>query len=539
MDLSRLDTPILILGGGSVGLAIAAELGMRNVPCIVLEKSDRPAEHPRATALNARSMEFMRRWGVADQIRAAAAPPDFPHTALYCTGLQGFVVAKVERPDHGSKKATEFSPESAQRCNQIWTDPILCQLARSFPSVDLRFRWEFEHLEQTADYVDVIAHDLNTGDRHTIRASHVVDCTGAHTPVRRALGVAMSGGESLTYHVSAYIRAPRLWEHHTMGKAALTNFIEANGLWRNLVSLDGRELYRFGIRGREYYDNFQTIDVPRLFREVAGECVPFDVISVGRWTARNVVADRYQVGRVFFAGDAAHLNHPASGLGLNTGLGDATNIGWKLSAVVQGWGGEGLLASYEAERRPIAVHNVKHAENMNKNDRGQKPPAYIGDNTPEGETARREMGERISEKLKLKFVTTGIALGFRYADSPICAKDVAEPPVQSVTEYEPGTYPGVRAPHAWISDDCSTLDLFGKGFTLLSFTQDSRGIAALQSAFDRRCAPLHVQSIRRADIRTLYECDLVLVRPDGHVAWRGCHAPENTDALAALVCGAA
>ena len=278
--------------------------------------------------------------------------------------------------------------------------------------------------------------------------------------------------------------------------------------------------------------------MPRLFREVAGECVPFEVISVGRWTARNVVADRYQVGRVFFAGDAAHLNHPASGLGLNTGLGDATNIGWKLSAVVQGWGGEGLLASYEAERRPVAVHNVKHAENMNKNDRGQNPPAYIGDDTPEGETARREMGERISEKLKLKFITTGIAIGYRYADSPICAKDTAAPPVQSVTEYEPGTYPGVRAPHAWVSGDCSTLDLFGKGFTLLSFTQESRDIAALQAAFDRRGAPLLVQAISRADIRTLYECDLVLVRPDGHVAWRGSHVPENTESLAALVCGA-
>lgn len=539
MNAKTIETPILIVGGGSVGLATAAELGLRGVPCLVMEKSDKPAEHPRATALNARSMEFMRRWGVADKIRAAAAPPDFPHTALYCTGLQGFVVAKVERPDHGGAKASAVSPESAQRCNQIWTDPILCELARSFGSVDLRFRWEFERLEQFEDCVEVVAYDHTAGERRVIRARHLLDCSGAHTPVRRALNVGMSGGESLTYHVSAYIRAPRLWEHHSMGKAALTNFIEPEGLWRNLVSLDGRELYRFGIRGKEYYDNHETIDVAHLFREVAGEGVPFEVISVGRWTARNVVADRYQVGRVFFAGDAAHLNHPASGLGLNTGLGDATNIGWKLAAFEQGWGGAGLLASYEAERRPIAVRNVGHAERMNKNDRGQKPSACIGADTALGEAARREMGERIAGALKQKFVTTGLALGYRYADSPICALEDGDPPAESVTEYAPGTYPGVRAPHAWLADGRSTLDLFEAGFTLLDFSGEGAKTQVLKDAFARRGAPLSVVRVSDPATRELYVRDLVLVRPDGHVAWRGDCASADPLALVDRVRGAA
>jgi len=539
MTSKILETPVLIVGGGSVGLAIAAELGMRGASCLVIEKSDRPAEHPRATALNARSMEFMRKWGVADKIRAAAAPPDFPHTALYCTGLQGFVVAKVERPDHGGARASAVSPESAQRCNQIWTDPILCELARSFASVDLRFRWSFERLVQFEDGVEIVARDLTNDAERVIRAQHVIDCSGAHTPVRRQLNIGMSGGDSLTYHVSAYIRAPRLWEHHGMGKAALTNFIEPEGLWRNLVSLDGRELYRFGIRGKDYYDNHQTIDVARIFREVAGDHVPFEVISVGRWTARNVVADRYQVGRVFFAGDAAHLNHPASGLGLNTGLGDATNIGWKLAACAQGWGGPGLLGSFEAERRPIAMRNVSHAERMNKNDRGQKPPAWIGEDSPQGEVARKEMGERISDALKQKFVTTGIALGYRYVDSPICASDVDAPPVESVSEYAPGTYPGVRAPHAWLADGRSTLDLFGGGFTLLRFNPAQDESAALEQAFKHRGVPLAVTTLDEPSVHDLYARDLVLVRPDGHVAWRGDAAPSDPLALVDCVRGAA
>jgi hypothetical protein len=276
-----------------------------------------------------------------------------------------------------------------------------------------------------------------------------------------------------------------------------------------------------------------------LLREVVGETAPFEVISVGRWTARNVVADRYQVGRVFFAGDAAHLNHPASGLGLNTGLGDATNIGWKLAAHVQGWGGAGLLASYEAERRPIAVRNVGHAERMNKNDRGQKPPAFIGADTPEGAAARKEMGERIFESLKQKFVTTGLALGYRYADSPICALDAYDPPAESVTEYAPGTYPGVRAPHAWLSEERSTLDLFGPGFTLVCFAGESAMSRDIEAAFAERGAPLSVATIEDPAIRRLYARAYVLVRPDGHVAWRGDAAPENPQSLVDLVRGAA
>lgn len=539
MTLPILETPVLIVGGGSVGLATAAELGMRGVSCIVIEQSDRPSEHPRATALNARSMEFMRKWGVADKIRAAAAPPDFPHTALYCTGLQGFVIAKVERPDHGGAGPTSDSPETAQRCNQIWTDPILCELARSFDTVDVRFRWSFAHLVQDDHCVRVTAHDLNKDEERTIIATYVVDCTGAHTPIRRALGVGMSGGDGLTYHVSAYIRAPRLWEHHPMGKAALTNFVEPQGLWRNLVSLDGRELYRFGIRGKEFYDNPAAIDVAALFREIAGDNVPFEVISIGRWTARNVVADSYRVGGVFFAGDAAHLNHPASGLGLNTGLSDATNIGWKLAATIQGWGGARLLDSYEAERRPIAAQNVAHAERMNKNDRGQKPPACITDDNADGVAARSEMGERISNALKQKFVTTGLALGYRYKDSAICMPDNDTPPRDSVSEYTPDTYPGARAPHAWLADGLSTLDLFGEEYCLLSFTTAADPARRIEASFDAAGVPLRCERIDDPAVRALYRRDLVLVRPDGHVAWRGDAPPSDPAHLVNRVRGAA
>ena len=186
-----------------------------------------------------------------------------------------------------------------------------------------------------------IVHDLAREERRTIAARYLIDCSGGHSPIRRALGIEMSGSPYIGYHLSIYVRAPQLWTHHDKGKAALVNFVEPQGLWRNLVTLDGRELYRFGLRGKEFYDDPDKVDVERLFEEVVGKQIPHEIISVRRWTARNVVADRYQVGAVFLAGDAAHLNHPASGLGLNTGLGDAVDLGWKLEAALAGWGGRG------------------------------------------------------------------------------------------------------------------------------------------------------------------------------------------------------
>jgi 2-polyprenyl-6-methoxyphenol hydroxylase-like FAD-dependent oxidoreductase len=536
--LDSIETPILIVGGGSVGLALACDLGGRGVPCLVVEQNERPADHPRATAVNARSMEFMRRWGVADAVRQAAAPEDFPHTALYCTSLNGFEIARIERPHHGGRAPTVMSPERAQRCNQIWLDPILCERARSYPTNDLRFRWRFEALRQESDRAAAIVHDLARDERHRISARHLIDCSGGHSPIRRALGIAMSGSPYVGYHLSVYVRAPQLWTHHDKGKAALVNFVEPEGLWRNLVTLDGRELYRFGLRGKEYYDDPDKVDVERLFAEVVGKEIPHEIISVRRWTARNVVADRYQVGAVFLAGDAAHLNHPASGLGLNTGLGDAVDLGWKLEAALAGWGGAGLLASYEIERRPVGQRNVAHADLSHANDRNQKPDPAIAQDSPSGAHARREMGEAIVRAQTRKFVTDGIALGYRYEPSPICWPDGSRAPPDSVSEYHPTTRPGSRAPHAWLGDNRSIIDQFGRGFTLLRFGEDAPDAQPISRGFGQRAVPLTVTTILDPAIARLYERRLVLVRPDGHVAWRADDLPADPLALADRVRGA-
>jgi len=525
------EIPILVIGAGPVGLALAADLGSRGVACLVIEQGEGPADHPRASALNARSMEFMRRFGVADAVRAASAPEDFPHTALYCTSLTGFEIARIERPHHGGKGPTPESPERPQRCNQLWLDPILRDLAASQDSVALRFRCRFESLRQESDRVIATAHDLAADQRIAIIAQYVVDCSGGHSPIRHAFGIGMSGSSYVGHNLSIFVRAPRLWEHHPMGKAALISFVEPAGLWRNLVTLDGRELYRFGLAGKQFFDAPEAVDADRLFEEVVGKPVPHEIISIRRWTARNVVADRYREGRVFLAGDAAHLNHPASGLGLNTGLGDAVDLAWKLEATLAGWGGAGLLDAYQIERHPVGVRNVGHASMTYDTDRTQSPHPEIAQDTAAGAQARRAMGEAIVRTQTRKFITDGIALGYRYEPSPICWPDQSPAPPLTVSAYHPTSYPGGRAPHAWLSPGRSTIDAFGRGFVLLRFGGEAPDPAPIERAFGERRVPLSILSIADPAIVALYERRLVLVRPDGHVAWRSDALPADPRAL--------
>jgi hypothetical protein len=239
---------------------------------------------------------------------------------------------------------------------------------------------------------------------------------------------------------------------------------------------------------------------------------------------------------VFLAGDAAHLNHPASGLGLNTGLGDSVDLAWKLEATLKGWGGAGLLAAYETERHPVGVRNVGHANMTYDTDRTRKPHPEIAMDTAAGAAARRAMGEAIVRTQSVKYLTDGIALGYRYDPSPICVAEAGAAPPLAVSDYHPTSYPGSRAPHAWLGQGRSIIDGFGHGFVLLSFGSADTG--AIERAFAARSVPLSVLPVSDPAIATLYERALVLVRPDGHVAWRADAAPPDPAALADRVRGA-
>jgi FAD binding domain len=244
---------------------------------------------------------------------------------------------------------------------------------------------------------------------------------------------------------------------------------------------------------------------------------------------------------VFLAGDAAHLNWPAGGFGMNTGVGDAVDIGWKLAAVLQSWGGAHLLDSYTTERKPIAMINVNEAAEMRASFDQQTPfSAKLGEDTDEGKKLREKARAAIfrTRAKEFQYDSAGIELGYRYEDSPICVPDGTPAPALDHGLYVPSTWPGSRAPHVWLKDGRSTLDLFGKGFTLLVLSSKITDTAAFTLAAQKVGLPLEIVSLDVPEVRETYERPLVLVRPDGHVAWRGEAIPANAAAIVDRVRGA-
>jgi 2-polyprenyl-6-methoxyphenol hydroxylase-like FAD-dependent oxidoreductase len=518
--------PVLIVGAGPVGLGLALDLGWRGVSCLVVERGDGAFEFPRANAVNVRTMEFCRRWGVADEVRAVGVPPDYPHTAIYVTSLAGHEIARIERPGHGGgARPSAFSPERPQRCNQLWFDPVLRRKVESFPHVALRYRCRFESFEQDADGVVARVTDLASGREERIAARYLVACCGGHSGVRSQLDIKLEGTPILGTPVHIFFRAMSLWDRHDKGKAALIYLMGEGGRWATMVNVDGRDHWSLSVE-LPSHDRKVTPEEARAFIDRAlGMTVDYEILSTSYWVRREMVASRYGEGRVFIAGDCAHLNGPEGGYGMNTGMGDAVDLGWKLAAMVDGWGGPRLLASYEAERRPIAQRNVNEATRNVLNHQFDAPE--ILSDTPEGERQRRQVGARITQDGARRHGHEGLALGYRYDPSPICWPDAEAAPPDDTSRYVPSAHPGCRAPHAMLADGRSILDLFGRGFVLLRLGRDAPDPAPMIRAAAGRNVPLAVHDVPDARVRDLYQRRLVLVRPDGHVAWRGEEPPPD------------
>jgi 2-polyprenyl-6-methoxyphenol hydroxylase-like FAD-dependent oxidoreductase len=528
--------PVLIVGGGPVGLGLAIDLGWRGIDCLLVEQGDGSIYHPRANTVNSRTMEFCRRWGFAQEVKESGAPPDFPPHIIYCTSLVGPTLCRIERPTHGGYKPLPTTPERSQRCNQIWFDPILRKRASQFPSVKLRYRCKFESFERDGDGVIANIRDQETGQAERVAARFLVDCSGGASGIGKTLGVKQIGRPILSYHANIFLKIPELWEMHDKGKAAFYFLIDKRGDYGSVIEIDGRELWRLGVHGDEWKDEPTDELVNSTIRRALGPDIPYEVISVNKWTCRDLVADRFGFPPIFLAGDCVHQHAPSGGFGMNTGMGDAVDLGWKLAACIEGWGGPALLESYETERRPVAQRNVGEATDNSVRAANEHLVQYVEDDTPQGEAARKQLGDDIVNTRAKTFISDGIALGYIY-DSPVIVPDGTPKPQLSVMSYTPTTYPGARAPHAWVADDKSTLDLFGRGFVLMR--SGGADPSTLVAAAKSRGVPLEVFDISNSSIEKLYEKKLVLVRPDGHVAWRGDAAPSDPLAIIDTVRGAA
>ncbi len=530
--------PVLIAGGGPVGMAVAAELGRYGVECLIAEATDGTVDHPRASALNSRTMEFCRRWGISQEVQRVGTPPDFPHDVTYVTTLTGYWLATVERSHHGGgSEPLPETPERPQRCNQIWFNPVLRAHVESLPGVSYLPLCRFESFERDGDGFVATLRDLEDGSEHRVAARYLVAGCGGKSVLPASIGVEMGPESLLSHSINIFIRAPELWKQNDKGKAALYFMVDEEGTWGNLTAQDGRDFWRLTINGSKKFVDPATIDPHERLRHAFGGDFDYEFLNMVAWARREWTAKKFAEDGIFLVGDAAHQNSPSGGFGLNTGMGDAVDLGWKLAAAINGWGGPGLLDSYEVERRPVAIRNVTEAAD---NFRRYRLPstAMISDPGPEGEALRAEIGPNLAETQRRQMVTDGIALGYRYDPSPICVPDGTPMPPDDFGVYTPVARPGSRAPHGWVAPGKSVIDLFGDGFVLLRFDTAADAEPIARAAAERG-VPLAVETIGDADLAALYERKLVLVRPDGHVAWRGDAAPADSSTVIDTVRGAA
>ncbi|MFN0163757.1 MAG: FAD-dependent oxidoreductase [Burkholderiales bacterium] len=531
----NLETPVLIAGGGPVGLTMAIELGWRGIDCVLVDEGDGELVHPRTGLIAIRTMEMLRRYGLSERMRNCGFPDDYDLSMVFCTSLNGLLLARAPYPSMRDAPTPPETPEKKQRCPQIWMQPILADAVRANPLVDLRLGHRLESFEDDGSSVIAQVSARANDAPLTIRAQYLIGCDGATSGVRERLGIA-TNGRALGYSVNIVFRAPGLVRQHRMGEAERYLFVGPEGTWGNVTVIDGDALWRLTVLGSE-----QKLDLASFYarawvrRALGSDAIAFEVLSVAPWRRSEMLAERFSAGRAFLAGDACHTMSPTGGMGMNTGMQEVFDLGWKLEAALAGWAGPHLLPSYDAERRPVAHRNIAFSTQNYQAWRDTPDAQAVCDDTPAGAKVRALLGARLSESTKVEWESTGLQIGYRYDASPICVPDGTPLPADDYSLYEPTTRPGARAPHVWMSDGRSTLDLFGRGFVLLRLG-NTGDVDGLCDAFARRRIPLTVHTLAESQVVARYERALVLVRPDGHVAWRG-NFLDNPQRIADIVSG--
>jgi 2-polyprenyl-6-methoxyphenol hydroxylase-like FAD-dependent oxidoreductase len=530
---------VLVVGGGPVGLALAGDLGWRGMSCVLIEQTDGSIYQPRMDLVGIRTMEFCRRWGLVSAVEASPYPRDYAQDNIYLTSLTGYELGRERFPGIGQAPPPKQSPQRRERCPQNMFDPILRAFASSQKNVTLRYRTRLVSFTQGLDRVTAVIENAENGAREEILARYIVGCDGARSPVRETLGIAMNGNPVLTYTTNVIFRCPHLLSLHDKGKAYRHILIGPEGTWATIVAINGRDEWRFSIIGGSEQREYTHDEIAAAIRRAVGRDFGFEILSVLPWVRRELVAERYSNGRGFIAGDAAHVMSPTGGFGMNTGIGDVVDLSWKLAATIEGWGGDGLLDSYSRERQPVGVRNVAEASGNLRRMLSVPPHPELLDATPQGAATREKVGREFSETMRREWFTLGAHLGYRYEGSPISWPDGTPAPADDPRNYLPTARPGHRAPHAWLADGRSTLDLFGRGFALLGFGAGESDAAPLLAAARQRRVPMTFVALAEPQIAALYERKFVLVRPDGHIAWRDDRMPDDALRVIDVVRGAA
>ena len=530
-----MDTQVLIVGAGPVGLTPAVDLGRRGVRCILIEQKPAPQFLPKMERCNARTMEIYRRMGIAEKIRGAGFPRDCPMDVFIVTSLIEPPLLHLAYPSVAQAQAEvaacndgTLPREPYQLISQYTLEPLLKSVAESMPNVDVRYGCEFLACGQ--DGGSVRARVTNSdGSTEELTAQYLVGCDGGSSAVRRQLGIKLRGEANLMQFRQALYYCEDLFERIPIGRGRHYHVVDPHSTF--LIVQDSTRHFTL----HSVVDNDD--DMETMFEQTVAMPVKYEMLSVGQWRQNLLVADSYSQGRIFLAGDAVHLVIPTGGLGMNSGVGDAIDLSWKLAGTLQGWGGPGLLAYYEIERRPIGLRNMEASRQASRGRRAWRA-AYrpnIRDQTPEGAATRANLTRIADVEQRKSNEMIGAELGYRYRDSPIVWQEPGEGPEDDFMKYVPTTWRGARLPHVWLSDGTALHDRIDDGNTLLRLARTRADSAPLKRAFGSYGAP--VLDLDEERPRDLYGYDLLLLRPDLHVVWRGNRLPDDAAKLAAVATG--
>jgi 2-polyprenyl-6-methoxyphenol hydroxylase-like FAD-dependent oxidoreductase len=531
-----LNTQVIIVGAGPVGLTLAIDLGRRGVRCVLLEQKEAPQFLPKMERCNARTMEIYRRLGIAQKIRDAGFPREVPMDVFIVTSLVEPPLLHLPYPSVAQAQAEiaacadgSMPLEPYQLISQYTLEPVLKSIAETLPGIDVCYGHEFISLEQDGTRVRA---RIKRGTTTTeLSAQYLVGCDGGASNVRRQLGIKLHGDANLLQLRQALYRCDDLFERIPIGKGRHYHVADTYSTF--LIVQDSTR--HFTLHSVVDSDD----DMKTMFEKTVAMPVKYEMLSCAPWRQNLLLADHYGHGRVFLAGDAVHLVIPTGGLGMNSGVGDAVDLSWKLAATLKGWGGPALLASYEIERRQVGALNLEASRHASRGRRAWRA-AYkpnIRDKTPEGAETRANFTKIADVEQRKSNEMIGAELGYRYTDSPIIFPEAGEAPETNFMIYVPTSWPGARLPHVWLADGTALHDHIDDGYTLLCLGGVQVDNTALARAFASHAAPFTVLEIAEERPRDIYGYDLLLLRPDLHVVWRGSSLPDDPAKLAALVTG--
>jgi 2-polyprenyl-6-methoxyphenol hydroxylase-like FAD-dependent oxidoreductase len=516
-------TPVLIAGGGPVGMTLALALAKHGVSSILAERYETTTDHPKMDLTNGRSMELFRSLGIADKLREVGVPSGNCFDISWVTKLAGHELHRFAYPSatEGMRQRRDsndgsLTVEAPLRVSQIMIEPVLKAACDAHPNIDVRFGWKFESFEQDDSGVSCVLRSLSSDETLPVRSEYVVGCDGGGSTVRAQLGIANEGTPNVANMYMIHFSSTDTDILQRFG----TSWHYQNGAGA-LVAQNDKDTWTL--------HTFWPPDVDRnafiasdILQDWVGKEFNHTILVANPWSAHYLVAEEYQRDRVFLAGDAAHQFMPTGGYGMNSGVADAANLAWKLAAAVHGWGGSDLLASYDQERRPVALMSWHSSEDHLKLrfELGERYAAGgdLDADTAEASEHRAEIGRRIAELGNSENECWGVEHGYRY-DSSVIHGEPGDAPSFDPLEYKPSTWPGSRLPTVFLPDGSAIHDHIGSGLTLLDLNgSDTSTWAAAASEME---IPLSVIRIDDANANKILEGQLILVRPDHHIAWRG------------------